>query len=106
MVKIVERMLRLGEGRTLKRLQGMADQVNALEEDFVRLTDAQLREETDTFRTRIADGESLEALLPEAFAGSQDLVEDRHQRESLSVLRACPWGGRTGRTAVEPPRAW
>jgi preprotein translocase subunit SecA len=67
-VKIVERLLRAGEGRTLKRLEGLASQVNALEEDFVGLSDAELREETDKFRARIADGETLDNLLPEAFA--------------------------------------
>ena len=68
MVKIVEKLLRAGEGRTLKRLQGLAAQVNALEDDFVRLTDVELREETDRFRARLADGETLDDLLPEAFA--------------------------------------
>ncbi len=71
-VTIVERILRAGEGRTLKRLQGLASQVNALEEDFVALTDAQLREETDKFRARVADGESLDDLLPEAFAAVRE----------------------------------
>jgi preprotein translocase subunit SecA len=67
-VKIVEKMLRAGEGRTLKRLQAQASQVNALEDDFVRLSDAELREETERFKARFADGESLDHLLPEAFA--------------------------------------
>jgi preprotein translocase subunit SecA len=67
-VKIVEKLLRAGEGRTLKRLQGLAAQVNALEEDYADLTDGQLREETDRFRTRLAEGESLDDLLVEAFA--------------------------------------
>lgn len=68
MVKIVDKLLRAGEGRALKRLQNMAAQVNALEDDFVRLSDAELREETERFKARYADGESLDALLPEAFA--------------------------------------
>ena len=68
MVKIVEKLLRAGEGRTLKRLEGLAAQASALEEDFVRLTDAELREETDKFRARLAAGETLDQLLPEAFA--------------------------------------
>ncbi|GAA3591705.1 preprotein translocase subunit SecA [Kineosporia mesophila] len=68
MVKIVEKLLRAGEGRTLKRLQNQAAQVNALEDDFVRLSDTELREETERFKARFADGESLDALLPEAFA--------------------------------------
>jgi preprotein translocase subunit SecA len=67
-VKIVEKLLRAGEGRTLRRLQGLAAQVNALEDDFTRLTDLELREETERYKARVADGESLDALLPEAFA--------------------------------------
>jgi preprotein translocase subunit SecA len=67
-VKIVEKLLRAGEGRTLKRLQSLAAQVNALEEDFTGLSDAELKDETQRFRDRYAAGESLDALLPEAFA--------------------------------------
>jgi preprotein translocase subunit SecA len=65
---ILDRVLRMGEGRILKKLHGIAAQVNTLEDSFSDLTDAELREETDVFRTRHADGESLDALLPEAFA--------------------------------------
>ncbi|MFN8079517.1 MAG: preprotein translocase subunit SecA [Kineosporiaceae bacterium] len=75
MVKIVERMLRLGEGRTLKKLAGLANQVNALEEDFARLSDGELRGETDVFRSRVADGESLDDLLPEAFAAVREAAK-------------------------------
>ena len=75
MVKIVDRLLRAGEGRTLKRLEGLAAQVNALEDDFVQLTDAELREETDRFRARLADGESLDDLLPEAFAAVREAAK-------------------------------
>jgi preprotein translocase subunit SecA len=67
-VKIVDRLLRAGEGRVVKRLQGLAKQVNALEDDFVKLTDAELREETDRFKQRLEGGETLDDLLPEAFA--------------------------------------
>jgi preprotein translocase subunit SecA len=69
---ILEKLLRAGEGRVIKRLQGLADQVNALEDDFTKLTDAELREETDRFRARIADGEALDHLLPEAFANVRE----------------------------------
>ncbi|MGL5856849.1 MAG: preprotein translocase subunit SecA [Angustibacter sp.] len=68
MSKIVERMLRAGEKRQLKKLVGLADQVNALENDFHRLSDAELREETDRFRSRLSEGETCDDLLPEAFA--------------------------------------
>jgi len=65
---MLDKLLRAGEGRILRRLAGLADQVNAIEEDFLDLTDAELRELTDTYRERYADGEVLDHLLPEAFA--------------------------------------
>ena len=71
-MKIVERMLRAGEGRIVKRLEGIAQQVNAIEEDFEALSDAELRGETDKFKQRIEDGESLDDLLPEAFAAVRE----------------------------------
>ena len=75
MPKIVERLLRAGEGRILKKLEGIAAQVNALEEDFEQLTDAELRDETDGFRERLADGETLDDLLPEAFAAVREAAK-------------------------------
>jgi preprotein translocase subunit SecA len=77
-VKIAERfdkLLRAGEGRTVKKLQGLSVQVNALEEDFGKLSDAELREETDRFRERVAGGESLDSLLPEAFAAVREAAK-------------------------------
>ena len=71
-MKIVERILRAGEGRTVKRLEGIAAQVNAIEEDFEKLTDAELRAETDVFRKRLSDGETLDDILPEAFAAVRE----------------------------------
>ena len=71
-IKIFEKMLRAGEGRILKKLQGISLQVNAIEEDFEKLTDAELRGETEIFRKRLADGETLDDLLPEAFAAVRE----------------------------------
>ncbi len=67
-VGIIDRMLRVGEGKIVKRLAKTAEQVNAIEDDFVAMSDAELRGETDRFKARLADGESLDRLLPEAFA--------------------------------------
>jgi preprotein translocase subunit SecA len=67
--------MRAGEGKILKQLARIADQVNVIEEDFVSLTDAELREETDAFKKRIADGESLDDLLPEAFASVREAAK-------------------------------
>ena len=72
MPKVVERVLRAGEGRMLKKLEAIAAQVNIVEEDFEKLTDAELREETDRFRARLADGASLDDILPEAFAAVRE----------------------------------
>jgi preprotein translocase subunit SecA len=71
-VKIVEKLLRAGEGRILKKLDNLAAQVNAIEEDFEKLTDAELRAETDVFKKRLADGETLDDILPEAFAAVRE----------------------------------
>jgi preprotein translocase subunit SecA len=69
---ILEKVLRLGEGRILKKLSGVAQQVNALEDSFTSLSDAELREETDRFKARLADGEKLDDLLAEAFAAVRE----------------------------------
>ena len=68
-MSIVDRILRIGEGRTLKKLDAIADQVEALADDYSELSDAELREMTDDLKERYQDGgESLDDLLPEAFA--------------------------------------
>ena len=72
MPAILEKVLRLGEGRIVKKLSGMANQVDALEDSFHSLSDAELREETDRFKARLADGENLDDLLPEAFAAVRE----------------------------------
>ena len=68
MPTILDSILRAGEGKILRQLKRIAEQVNSVEEDFVAMTDAELRAMTDEFRQRYADGESLDDLLPEAFA--------------------------------------
>jgi preprotein translocase subunit SecA len=69
---ILEKVLRFGEGRIVKKLSGLATQVNALEDSFTALSDAELREETDRFKARLAEGETLDDLLPEAFAAVRE----------------------------------
>jgi preprotein translocase subunit SecA len=72
---VLDKLLRIGEGRILRKLQSIADQVNALEEDFVGLTDAELRALTDTYRQRLEDGETLDDLMPEAFATTREAAK-------------------------------
>ncbi|MFC7402033.1 preprotein translocase subunit SecA [Citricoccus sp. GCM10030269] len=72
MASFIERILKTGDKKVLKRLRGFADAINVLEDEFREMSDADLRAETDAFRQRIADGESLESLLPEAFAAVRE----------------------------------
>ena len=65
---MLDKVLRAGEGKTLRRLEAITRAVNAIEEDFVDLTDEELRALTDEYRERYAGGETLDELLPEAFA--------------------------------------
>src|SRR6188508_3759389 len=54
--------------RDLKKLRPIVAEINAREADVRNLTDAQLRDRTTEFKTRLANGETLEDLLPDAFA--------------------------------------
>ena len=67
-MSFLNRLLRAGETKQVKRLARIADHVDSLEADTKNLTDAELRAKTDEFRERFSDGESLDDLLPEAFA--------------------------------------
>nr|WP_245162218.1 preprotein translocase subunit SecA [Brevibacterium marinum] len=64
--------MRTGEGRTLKKLRQYTDAINALSEEFSEMSDAELREETDRFKKRYQEGESLDSLLAEAFAAVRE----------------------------------
>ena len=75
MANVLERALRVGEGRILRRLKNYAEAVNHLEEDFASLSDEELKNETVEFRRRYSDGESLEDLLPEAFAAVREAAK-------------------------------
>ena len=65
---VFSKLLRAGEGKILRRLSKIADAVETLADETAELSDAELRAKTDEFKERYADGESLDALLPEAFA--------------------------------------
>ena len=65
---LLDKVLRAGEGRALKELEKIANQVNKFENEIVALDDLSLRNKTDKFKERLANGESLDSILPEAFA--------------------------------------
>lgn len=72
MASVFEKVLRIGEGRILKKLKHQVDLINQLEDVFSELTDAELKAETVEFRERYAAGETLDELLPEAFAAVRE----------------------------------
>jgi preprotein translocase subunit SecA len=65
---MVTRALRVGEGRKFKAYKKRAEQINAIEPEMELLSDEELRTEADELRQRAGKGESLDDLLPEAFA--------------------------------------
>ena len=68
MPAILDKLLRIGEGKILRQLEGISQAVNAIEDDFVAMSDEELRGMTAEFKERLAKGESLNDLMPEAFA--------------------------------------
>lgn len=68
----LSKILRIGEGRAVKRLSKIADEVLALESQYADLTDAELKAKTTEFQKRIADGESVDDLILEAFAVARE----------------------------------
>ncbi len=84
---VFQKILRAGEGKQVRRLSKIADAVESLADDYTDLTDAELRAKTDEFKERYADGESLDELLPEAFAvvreASSRTLGQRHYRVQL-----------------------
>ena len=68
----LSKLLRAGEGRTVKRLAKIADQVMALDDEYAALTDEELKAKTAEFKEKIADGASLDDILLDAFATARE----------------------------------
>src|SRR5690349_11050413 len=65
---ILDRLLRIGEGKILRQLESISKAVNAIEDDFVKMSDAELQGMTAEYKLRLEKGETLDDLMPEAFA--------------------------------------
>ncbi|MGB2950044.1 MAG: preprotein translocase subunit SecA [Rhodococcus sp. (in: high G+C Gram-positive bacteria)] len=76
------KLLRVGEGRMVKRLKNIADHVSTLSPDVEGLSDEELRAKTAEFKKRYSGGESLDELLPEAFSVAREaswrVLSQRH----------------------------
>ena len=95
-MSILDRVLRAGEGKKVKALEGLVPEINALEVSIAALSDDALRGKTDEFRQRIAKGESLEDLLTESFAvmreAGQRVLGQRHYDVQLMGGAALHFG--------------
>ncbi|MBD8870266.1 preprotein translocase subunit SecA [Nocardioides donggukensis] len=82
MPAILDKILRIGEGKILRQLEVIAQAVNAIEDDFVAMSDEELQGMTQEFRKRLADGEDVDDLMPEAFAtvreAARRVIGQRH----------------------------
>ena len=70
-----EKVLRIGEGRRMKRLAEQAAYIGTLEPEFEALDDEQLAAKTVEFRQRLENGEALEELLFEAYAAVREAAK-------------------------------
>ncbi|MEV7694800.1 preprotein translocase subunit SecA [Microbacterium sp. NPDC089189] len=75
MANPLEKLLRAGEGRLLRRLQQVVKAVGALEDEYTHLSDEELRGETAELRARYQAGETLDQLMPEAFAAIREAAK-------------------------------
>ncbi len=65
---IIDKLLRIGEGKILRQLETVAKAVNAIEDDFTKMSDTELQGMTGELKERLAQGATLDEIMPEAFA--------------------------------------
>ncbi|HQY98898.1 MAG TPA: preprotein translocase subunit SecA, partial [Propionicimonas sp.] len=91
----MDKMLHMGEGRQLKKLKVVADQVNSIEADFEAMSDDELRGQTADFKQRLENGESIDSIMPEAFAtvreATKRVLGKRHFDVQLQGGAALHW---------------
>lgn len=96
MVDIVDKALRMGEGRQIKKLEHVAEAVNKLEDQMVAMSDEELKGQTAKFKERLTNGETLDDLMPEAFATVREVSKrtlgQRHFDVQLMGGAALHWG--------------
>nr|WP_276537698.1 preprotein translocase subunit SecA [Corynebacterium phoceense] len=89
-------MLRAGEGRTVKRLDKMAQQVMDLDEQYSALTDEELKAKTDEFKQKLADGAELNDILLDAFATVREaawrVLDQKHYKVQIMGGAALHFG--------------
>ena len=96
MVAVLDKVLRMGEGRQIRKLQGVAKATNAFEDQISAMSDEELKGQTPKFKQRLENGESLDSLMPEAFATVREVSKrtlgQRHFDVQLMGGAALHWG--------------
>ena len=86
-MKLTEKLFGTHSSRELKRIMPLVDKIEALRPSMIELTDEQLKDKTREFKERLANGETLDDLLPEAFAtvreASRRVLNMEHYRVQL-----------------------
>ena len=86
-MNLLDSILHMGEGKIIKKLQTVANQVSSIEDDYIAMSDEELKSQTADFRTRFENGETLDSLMPEAFAtvreASKRVLDKRHFDEQI-----------------------
>ncbi|MDN7120842.1 preprotein translocase subunit SecA [Nocardioides sp. ChNu-153] len=79
---IIDKLLRAGEGKIIRQLEAVASAVNSIEDDYVAMSDEELQGQTADFKKRLENGETLDDLMPEAFAtvreAAKRVIGQRH----------------------------
>ncbi|WP_045176145.1 preprotein translocase subunit SecA [Anaerocellum danielii] len=87
MIKIIEKLIGSYSEREIKKILPIVDKIESLALEYERLTDAELRQKTDIFKQRLKNGETLDDILPEAFAAVREAawrtLKMRHFRVQL-----------------------
>ena len=95
-MKLLDKILKAGDGKRLKAVKAMVEPINALEPDTQKLSDAELQAKTAEFRDRLDNGATLDDLLPEAFAVVREaawrVIGQRHYDVQLMGGTALHWG--------------
>ena len=98
---VIEKIGQIGEGRKVKKLEQIAGLVNTYEPEIEDLSDAELKAKSDEFRARARGGESLDDILPEAFAVRP---RGRAGARSASATSTSRWAAPSPCTRATSPR--
>lgn len=95
-VSLLDRALRMGEEQQRRKLKGVAEAANALEDEISELTDDELKSQTAKFKEKLDNGAKLDDLMPEAFATVREVSKrtlgQRHFDVQLMGGAALHWG--------------